>query len=271
MLRAAALLLLVGLLGGGYFYWKARPGTAPPRSLDEAQRQLKDVALTGAVKTALSLHKSLAAYALRVTTEDTVVTLRGELPSSELKEAALRTAAAVPEVRQVVDHLKIDASLAPPAAASDGRTLGERLDDETLAARVRMAFALHRSLKDAPVRVDAYKKELRLTGPVATAEARQLAVQTASEVAGVRGVRDELQLTSAPAGASGDSVETRRAAAEKAIKSNPNLEQAQISVQLDGGAIVLKGYVRNGAERDLATLLARDAAGDVRSALEIRR
>ena len=151
MLRAAALLLLIGLLGGGYYYWKARPGAAPPRSLDEAQRQLKDVALTGAVKTALSLHKSLEAFTLGVTTEDAVVTLRGELPSPELKDAALRTAAAVPEVRQVVDHLKLDASLAPAPPASDGRTLGERLDDETLAARVRMAFALHRALKDAPV------------------------------------------------------------------------------------------------------------------------
>jgi hyperosmotically inducible protein len=268
MLRAAALLLLLGLLGGGYYYWKARGGSAAPRSLREAQQQLKDVALTGAVKTALSLHKSLEPYALGVTTEDTVVTLRGELPSTELKQAALRTAQAVPEVRQVVDHLKVDASLAPPPAASDGRTLGERLDDETLVARVRMAFALHRSLKDAPVKLDAYKKELRLSGSVADEEARQLALQTASDVAGVHGVRDELQLAAANASVS---AEQRRAAAEKAIRANSNLEHAQIRVQLDGGAIVLQGYVRNGAERDLAALLARAAAGDVRNALEIRR
>ena len=271
MLRAAALLLLTGLLGAGYYYWKAVPGAVPPRSLREAQQQLRDAALTGAVKTALSLHKSLEAYPLGVTTEDTVVTLRGELPSAELKDAALRTAAAVPEVRQVVDHLKLDAALAPKAAPSDGRTLGERLDDETLAARVRMAFALHRSLKDAPVKVDSYKKELRLSGSVPSAELRQLALQTASDVAGVRGVREELQLAPSPAGVSGDSIEKRRAAAERAIKANPNLAHALISVQLDGAAIVLKGHVRSGAESDLATLLARDAAGDVRNVLEIRR
>jgi hyperosmotically inducible protein len=268
MLRAAALLLLIGLLGAGYYYWKAAPGALPPRSLREAQQQLKDAALTGAVKTALALHKSLEPYALSATTEDTVVTLRGELPSAELKDAALRTAAAVPDVRQVVDHLKVDPALTPPAPKSDGRTLGERLDDETLAARVRMAFALHRSLKDAPVKVDSYKKELRLTGSVASAEARQLALQIANDVAGVRGVREELQLTSARPDAPD---ETRRAAAEQAIRANSNLDGAHIRVQLDGGVVVLQGHVRNGAERDLAALLARGAAGDVRNALEIRR
>src|SRR5262245_45867859 len=190
MLRAAALLLLVGLVGAGVYYWRAGPGAT--RGLQGAQQQLKDVGLTGAVKTALSLHRGLQPHALSVATDDGVVTLRGELPSAELKDAALRVAAAVPDVRQVVDHLKLNASLAPLPDDADGRTLGERLDDETLAARVRMAFALDRGLRDAPLRVEVWKKEVRLSGALPSEADRQLALERAGAVAGVRGVRAEL-------------------------------------------------------------------------------
>jgi osmotically-inducible protein OsmY len=264
MLRAAALLLLVGLLGVGIYFWKLGPGPAPP-GLRGAQRQLEDVALTGAVKTALSLHRGLQPYGLSVSTDDGVVTLRGELASAELKEAALRVAGAVPDVRQGVDHLELNPSLAATPDASDARTLGERLDDETLAARVRMAFALDRGLRDAPLRVEVFKKEVRLSGPLPSEAARRLALERAGAVTGVRGVRGE-QLVAA----AGGSGEERRAAAERAIRANPNLDHSAIHVQLVDGEVVLKGRVRTGAERDLAALLARDAAQGVRNTLEIR-
>lgn len=193
MLRLLALLILLGLGGAGYYYWKGNPGAAPPRSLRQAQQQLKDVALTGAVKTALSLHKSLKPYAVAVTTEDAIVTLRGEIPSAQLATAAERVAAAVPDVRQVVSHLKVNAAVAAAATeAGDQRSLGERLDDEALELQVRIAFSLDRSLKDAEIGVESWRKQVRLSGSVPSAEARRLAVQTASDVAGVSSVSDRL-------------------------------------------------------------------------------
>jgi len=193
MLRLLALLILVGLVGGGYYYWKANPGAMPPRSLQEAQEQLKDVALTGAVKTALSLHKSLRPYAISVSTEGGIVTLRGELPRAELKAAATRVAAAVPDVRQVVDHLKVNEAAAVVSNASDDdRSMGERLDDETLEVQVRMAFSLDRNLKGSEIEVDSRKKEVRLSGTVKDAEQKRTAVRTAGQIAGVRSVTDRL-------------------------------------------------------------------------------
>lgn len=73
---------------------------------------LLDVALTGAVRSALSLHKSLKPYAVAVKTEAAIVTLRGEVPSTRLATAAERVAAAVPDVRQVVNHLKVNQAVA---------------------------------------------------------------------------------------------------------------------------------------------------------------
>ncbi len=266
MMRLLALLILVGLVGSGYYYWRRNGGGGAPRSLHEAQGQLKDVALTGAVKTAFQLHKSLRRHALEVSTEDAVVTLRGELPGPELVAAAERVAAAVPDVRQVVNHVKLGGT--PEADdARDERTLGERLDDEALEVQVRMAFSLNKNLKHAPVEIQSWKKELRLSGTLENAEQRRLAVQTATEVTGVSRVTDRLLV----AGQDGHDEE-RRAAAERAIKGSASLKGAAISVRLDGGKVVLEGRVKTGAERDLAGLLAREAAGqEIRNALEIRR
>lgn len=268
MLRLLALLLLVGLAGGGYYYWKNDTGARPPRSLEEAQQQLEDVALTGAVKTALSLHKNLKSYEIAVSTESGIVTLRGELPSGELEAAAERVAAAVPDVRQVVNHLRLNEALAAASQSSaEDRTIGERLDDEALAVRVRMAFSLNKTLKQARIEVESRKKEVRLSGTV-NDEQRRLAVLTASEVSGVGKVSNQLSVAT-PAGKGG---EERLAAVDRAIRGNANLQGAAIKVRLDGTRIVLEGRVKTGAERDLAGLLARDAAGQaIDNGLEIRR
>ena len=268
MSRLLALLILIGLAGGGYYYWKSNPGAAPPRSLQEAQEQLKDVALTGAVKTAFSLHKSLRPYPIRVSTEGGIVSLRGELPRAELRTAAERVAAAVPDVRQVVNHLKVNGAAASVSKdPDDDRSIGERLDDEALEVKLRMAFSLDRNLRDAEIDVVSRKQEVRLSGTLKSAEQKRLAVQTAGEISGVRSVTDRLAL----AGEDG-AGEARRAAVERAIRGNANLRGAAISVRLDGGTVVLQGRVKTGAERDLAFLLARDAAGQsVHNGLEIGR
>jgi len=268
MLRLFAFLILLSLAGAGYYFWKGHPGAAPPHSLGEAQQQLKDVATTGAVKTALSLHASLRPYAVSVQTENGVVTLRGEVPSAQLLAATERVAAAVPDVRQVVNQLKVNETVAVAAKdAGDDRSIGERLDDEALEVQLRLAFSLDRNLRDSRIEVESHKKELRLSGTLRSAAEKRLALQTAGDVAGVRNVIDRLVL----AGRDG-AAEERRAAVEKAIRTNANLKDAAISVRLDDKTIVLEGRVKSGAERDLAALLARDAAGQaVRDRLEIKR
>ena len=136
-----------------------------------------------------------------------------------------------------------------------------------LEVQARMAFSLHKDLKNARIEIEAWKKELRLSGSVDSAEQRRLALETASELTGVSSVTDRLEV----AGQDGDR-EARRTAAERAIRSNANLKAAAIKVRLDGATVVLEGRVRTGAERDLAALLAREAAGPkIRNALEIRQ
>lgn len=265
LMRLLALLLLVALLGGGYYYWKANPGLSPPRNLGEASQQIKDTTLTGAVRTAFSLYGTLRPYPITASTEGGVVTLRGEVPAQELRALAERVAAAVPDVRQVVNHLEIGG--APIAAEQDGRSLGERLDDETLEVQVRMAFSLNKDLRGSKIEVRSRRKEITLSGRVTSPEQQRLALEVAREVAAVRGVGDELSVSGQ--GAGGDAP---LAAAEAAIRANPNLKGAEIVAERRAGRIRLRGRAGTGAERDLAGLLARDAAGEpVDNEVEIKR
>jgi osmotically-inducible protein OsmY len=75
------------------------------------------------------------------------------------------------------------------------------------------------------------------------------------------GVIDRIDM---PAGATPPAETTdaeRRGAIERALAGNPNLARYLLAVEIKDGQVVLKGRVRTGAERDLAGLLARDAAG----------
>jgi hyperosmotically inducible periplasmic protein len=263
--RLFALLVLAALVAGGVYYWQKRGHVRPPRSLEDVGGEIKDTATTGAVKAAFGLNRRLREHDVSVSTENGVVTLRGELPSADLRSLAMKVAQAVPDVRVVVDQLRVADKPAAPKA--DGRTLGESLDDRSLEVQVRLAFSLHRDLKGADVTVRSFKRQLTLTGEVASEAQRSLAVEIAQETGGVEGVRSELRVKVGSDPGTGG----RRRAAEAALAGNASLAGTQIEVAEADGGLVLKGRVRSAAERDLAALLARDAAGGpVRNVLEIR-
>jgi osmotically-inducible protein OsmY len=264
--RLFALLVLAGLVAGGVLYWQSRTHSRPPRSLEEVGGEIQDTATTGAVKAAFGLNRRLRELDLSVSTENRVVTLRGELPSVELRTLAVRVAQAVPDVRAVVDQVRVTGQA--PAPRADGRTLGESLDDRSLEVQVRLAFSLHRDLKGADVEVRSFRRQLTLAGEVASEAERALALEIARETGGVDAVKSDLRVRGGSGAAAGGG---RRRAAEAALAGNASLAGTQIEVAEEDGQLVLKGRVRSAAERDLAALLARDAAGGpVRIALEIR-
>lgn len=189
--RLLGLIVLLGLLAGGLWYWKLRGEGVRPDALGSVAA-LKDAKLTWAVKAALGLHRSLKPYTLEVGVEEGVVTLRGELPRDTLKSVAERTAAAVPGVSQVVSHIRIR----PGTEAPDepGRSLGESLDDTALALQVRLALSLNRDLAGTDIHVAAFRREVTLSGEVATPGQRKLAADLAHDTAGVAGLKDQLRV-----------------------------------------------------------------------------
>jgi hyperosmotically inducible protein len=75
------------------------------RAVYAAKETSEGAALTGKVKTALSLSKRIPSDKINVDSEDDIVTLRGEVPSDEVRELAESIARDVPGVSDVHNHL----------------------------------------------------------------------------------------------------------------------------------------------------------------------
>jgi len=243
--RLFTLVVLLALLAAGLYYLKLLPAGLVPKDLGLFGQRLEETKLTASVKAALRLNRLTKDGRVDVSSEEGVVTLRGEVGSGEAAEAAARVAGAVPDVRQVVSHLKVVPS--PPPGA-EGRSLGENLDDHALEVEVRLALSLRRELRGSDIEVRAFRRQVTLAGEVGSDVARQVAVQTASPPGG------------------GPDVDAVR----KALRTNPSVGEYGIDVATEDGRLVLRGQVRTRAEKDLAGLLARDAAGaPVENALQI--
>ena len=282
MSRLLALIALVGLVLAGLYYWRRGDlGTSAAASAslsDVGSRlgqvsqtvgdSLRDTKLTGQVRAALEINRPLEPYDLDVATEDGVVVLRGDVPTPELRAAAEQVAAGVPDVKGVRNEVRVAGGAAPADAAHARRSVGENIDDRALEAKVRMAFSLNRGMSGSDVKVGAFKREITLSGTVAGDAQRQLAIALARDTAGVAAVKD--QIAGAPAAGTA-AVSDRARAAQAALAANPTLAGYGLTVVEDAGRLLLAGRVRTAAERDLAALMARDAAGmPVESAVTIQ-
>jgi osmotically-inducible protein OsmY len=284
--RVTVALVLVAGVGLAVYAWRARAGAAPApapaaqklagqaRALGEEAREklgqigheLHDARVTASVRTALALNRGLRSYSIDVSSEDGVVTLAGRVDGEDDRARAEALAAAVPEVTRVVNQVQVAAG---PAAAP-GRTLGETLEDQTVEARVRLALSLNRELRGTDVTVQAYRRQVTLGGEVGTDAQREQALQTARDTVSVAGVVDRIQVRAVAARAGASSAE-RAAAAQRAVNANPHLTAFRLQVHEEGDRLVLRGSVSTPVEKDLAIVLAREAAGAaVDDAVEVR-
>jgi osmotically-inducible protein OsmY len=275
--RFLALVILIVLVVAGLYYWRVRPERAPEintPALDEVGQKFKDTKTTGSVKTALELSRTLDPYRIEVHTENDVVTLRGEVPSEEVKAAVERVAASVPDVRQVVNQIRVNAALAEKASASTQRSVGESLDDNAVLMKLKLAFSLNRELKGTDIDVRVYRRDVTVAGRVSSAAQRDLAVAIARDTEGVESVKDEIQVGgSGPAPvAEAPPAGDPRLLAERALAANTDLSSYRLRVEQRGERLVLTGTVRSAAEKDLAGALARAAApgATIDNALEVK-
>ncbi|MEO8035594.1 MAG: BON domain-containing protein [Acidobacteriota bacterium] len=280
MSRLLALIVLVGLVVAGLYYWRrtdAGARTAAANGLGDVGNrleqvgqsvgnQLRDTKITGQVKTALELSKSLQPYTIDVSTAAETVVLRGNVPSEDLRNSAQRIASGVPDVKQVRNEITIGGNPAP-ADANATRSVGESFDDRALEAKVNTAFSLNRDLSGSDIKVSAFKREVTLTGTVTGEAQKQLALAITRDTPGVNIVRDQIGGGAAPGGApasaapgGADALPERARAVQAALAANQNLAGYGLTVREDRGRLLLAGRVRTAAEKDLAALVARDAA-----------
>jgi hyperosmotically inducible protein len=279
--RIFALLVLVALVLGVLYYWKYQPGRLPTLQSDRlgavgtklgevgesVSEKFRATKIKGAVKAALELNRNLSAYAIAIDAhDDGTVVLGGEVPSEDVRVLAERVAANVPDVSRVDNQIRVNPGAA--TAGAEGRSLGENFDDHALEAKVKMAFSLSRDMKGTDISVSSFRREVTLAGTVGSEAQRKLAVEIAQQTPQVAAVKDTLQVAGAAGGATpaagtpATGADPARAAAA-ALAANPNLAGYGLTVQSAGGRLTLSGRVRTGAEKDLAGVVARDAARQV--------
>jgi hyperosmotically inducible protein len=277
--RLLGLILLIGLVVAGLYYWRRTDAGARAAATDgignvgdrigqvghSVGNRLRDTKVTGQVKAALELSRTLQPYSFDVSTDDEVVVLRGEVPTEELRQAAERVAAGVPDVKQVRNEIQTGGNVAPAGGGS--RSVGESFDDRALEAKVNTAFSLNRQMAGSDIKVSAFKREVTLTGTVTGEPQKQLAIALAQDTAGVTSVREQVTGGAAAGGPApaalpaAASPADRAQSAQAALASNKSLAGYGLTVREERGRLLLAGRVRTAAEKDLAALLARDAAG----------
>jgi len=139
------------------------------------------------VKLTLLFHRNVNAGKTDVEVKDSVVTLKGEASSSAQKELTTEYASDIEGVKEVKNEMTLAAIPAPAE-----RTEGEKMDDASITAQVRMSLMTHRSTSSVKTKVETRDGEVTLTGIAKNAAEKALVSKLVNDIQGVTGVKNQM-------------------------------------------------------------------------------
>jgi osmotically-inducible protein OsmY len=147
-----------------------------------------DAWLRDKVKVTLLFHRSVSAGTTEVDVKDGIVTLRGDAASLAQKELATEYAKDVEGVKDVNNEMTVT------KPAEKTRTVGEKIDDASITAQVKMTLLYHRSTSALNTKVTTEKGVVTLGGKASNAAEVELATKLANDVNGVKGVKNRMTI-----------------------------------------------------------------------------
>jgi hyperosmotically inducible protein len=153
------------------------------------------------VKSALLFHRNVSA-STKVVARDGVVTLEGVAANPEQRDLTTEYAKDVEGVRDVHNEMTIGGAApaqvgAPPTTGdytSSDRTVGDKIDDASITAEVKMALLSHRSTSAMDTKVKTHNGNVYLTGVVQSQAQKDLTSKIVSDVNGVNHVINHLRV-----------------------------------------------------------------------------
>ena len=142
-----------------------------------------DAWITTKVKTMFLFHRNVSALT-EVNTKDGIVTLRGEAPSQAQKELTTEYAKDVEGVKGVNNQMTV------AKTPKKTRTVGDKIDDASITAQVKMTLLYHRSTSALNTSVTTKKGVVTLAGKAKNAAEKDLAAKYANDVNGVKSVKN---------------------------------------------------------------------------------
>lgn len=170
--------------------------TRLPTDKSLAQR-FDDATLAATVKSKLLWNSNTDGLDIQVRAENGVVSLSGNAGTPVAKELAGELVANTPEVREVHNHLSISTADSTSAEAENAATdAAASISDSWINSKVRSSFLYSRNLDALNIKVDTKDGFVSLSGTVLSNAEKRLAVETARNIRGVRGVdADALRIT----------------------------------------------------------------------------
>lgn len=147
-----------------------------------------DAWLRDKVKVTLSFHRSVGAGTTEVYVKDGIVTLQGDAASLAQKELATEYAK---DVEGVID---VNNEMTVTKTSEKEQTVGEKIDDASITAQVKMTLLYHRSTSALNTKVTTKRGVVTLGGKASNAAEVNLATKFALDVNGVKGVENRMTI-----------------------------------------------------------------------------
>ncbi len=199
---------------------------------------------------------------INVKSKDGVVTLTGTVSEESHKSLAGETSASVPGTKSLNNNLKIKGET--PVANSDA----------WLITKVKTTLLFHRNVKATATEVLAKDGAVTLRGKADNAAQKELTTEYASDVEGVKTVKNEMTVPTTEMKPESKAVAGKVDATSEVIDdvsvtslvkmtllSHRSTSAIKTTVETKDGVVNLGGTAKNAAEKSLATKLVADVEG----------
>lgn len=140
--------------------------------------------LSTKVLATLLLHKNVSASRTKVSAANGIVTLRGEADSEAQRELTTEYAKSVEGVKDVKNEMTV------PKSSKETQTIGEKIDDASITAQVKMALLYHRSTSALNTSVKTNEGVVTVGGKARNAAEKDLVSKLVKDIKGVKSVNN---------------------------------------------------------------------------------
>jgi hyperosmotically inducible protein len=172
-----------------------------------------DMKITTEAKTKITDDDRLDAAKIDVDTKDGAVTLRGKVLGKEEENRAIEIVRAIPGVTNVVSNLEVETKIGNSEIEErvhdnekvaeekqedrkGPESIGEAVDDSSITAKVKLAFAKDPTVRAYRIDVDTDKGVVTLSGTVKDETEAKRAISVAESIQGVKQVNSVLTIGS---------------------------------------------------------------------------
>ena len=153
----------------------------------ESPAEMSDAWITAKVKTIFLFHRNVSAMT-EVDTKAGIVTLQGKAANEAQKDLTTEYAKDIEGVKGVNNVMTVTKT------PKTKRTAGEKIDDASITAQVKMTLLYHRSTSAINTKVVTRKGVVTLSGKAGSAAEVKLATKFANDVNGVKSVKNRMTI-----------------------------------------------------------------------------